>query len=110
MIAVEGTVLKFEAQGDAVVAFTAAATDVAPAFTTTLPITVGDINYAITTPADLMAVKYNMSGDFTLENDIDMTNYRFEPIGADWAHQFAGTFDGNGHTLTGLTVNTGANG
>lgn len=47
---------------------------------------------------------------FRMENDIDMTNYRFEPIGADWAHQFAGTFDGNGHTLTGLTVNTGANG
>ena len=45
VIAVEGNVLKFEAQGDAVVTFTAAATDVAPAFTTTLPITVGDINY-----------------------------------------------------------------
>lgn len=47
---------------------------------------------------------------FRMENDIDMSGYRFEPVGADWAHQFAGTFDGNGHTITGLTVNTGDNG
>ena len=47
---------------------------------------------------------------FRMENDIDMSKYRFEPIGADWTHQFAGTFDGNGHTITGLTVNTGAKG
>lgn len=105
VIAVEGTVLKFEAQGDAVVTFTAAATDVAPAFTTTLPITVGDINYAITTPADLMAVKYNMSGDFTLENDIDMTGVDFTPIGIEGntsVAKFTGTFDGKGHIIKGL--------
>ena len=105
VIAVEGTTLKFEAQGDAVVTFTAAATDVAPAFTTTLPITVGDINYAITTPADLMAVKYNMSGDFTLENDIDMTGVDFTPIGIEGntsVAKFMGTFDGKGHVIKGL--------
>lgn len=105
VVAVEGTVLKFEAQGDAVVTFTAAATDVAPAFTTTLPITVGDINYAITTPADLMAVKYNMSGNFTLENDIDMTGVDFTPIGIEGnssVAKFKGTFDGKGHVIKGL--------
>ena len=105
VIAVEGTVLKFEGQGDAVVTFTAAATDVAPAFTTTLPITVGDINYAITTPADLMAVKYNMAGDFTLENDIDMTGVDFTPIGIEGntsVAKFTGTFDGKGHIIKGL--------
>ena len=105
VIAVEGNVLKFEAQGDAVVTFTAAATDVAPAFTTTLPITVGDINYAITTPADLMAVKYNMAGDFTLENDIDMTGVDFTPIGIEGntsVAKFTGTFDGKGHIIKGL--------
>lgn len=105
VVAVEGTVLKFEAQGDAVVTFTAAATDVAPAFTTTLPITVGDINYAITTPADLMAVKYNMSGNFTLENDIDMTGVDFTPIGIEGnssVAKFKGTFDGKGHIIKGL--------
>ena len=105
VVAVEGTVLKFEAQGDAVVTFTAAATDVAPAFTTTLPITVGDINYAITTPADLMAVKYNMAGDFTLENDIDMTGVDFTPIGIEGntsVAKFTGSFDGKGHIIKGL--------
>ena len=105
VIAVEGNVLKFEAQGDAVVTFTAAATDVAPAFTTTLPITVGDINYAITTPADLMAVKYNMAGDFTLENDIDMTGVDFTPIGIEGntsVAKFTGSFDGKGHIIKGL--------
>lgn len=105
VVAVEGTTLKFEAQGDAVVTFTAAATDVAPAFTTTLPITVGDINYAITTPADLMAVKYNMSGEFTLENDIDMTGVDFTPIGIEGntsVAKFTGTFDGKGHIIKGL--------
>lgn len=105
VVAVEGTTLKFEAQGDAVVTFTAAATDVAPAFTTTLPITVGDINYAITTPADLMAVKYNMSGDFTLENDIDMTGVDFTPIGIEGntsVAKFTGNFDGKGHIIKGL--------
>lgn len=105
VVAVEGTMLKFEGQGDAVVTFTAAATDVAPAFTTTLPITVGDINYAITTPADLMAVKYNMAGDFTLENDIDMTGVDFTPIGIEGntsVAKFTGTFDGKGHIIKGL--------
>lgn len=105
VVAVEGTTLKFEAQGDAVVTFTAAATDVAPAFTTTLPITVGDINYAITTPADLMAVKYNMAGDFTLENDIDMTGVDFTPIGIEGnssVAKFTGSFDGKGHIIKGL--------
>ena len=105
VIAVEGNVLKFEAQGDAVVTFTAAATDVAPAFTTTLPITVGDINYAITTPADLMAVKYNMAGNFTLENDIDMTGVDFTPIGIEGntsVAKFTGIFDGKGHIIKGL--------
>ena len=105
VIAVEGNVLKFEAQGDAVVTFTAAATDVAPAFTTTLPITVGDINYAITTPADLMAVKYNMAGNFTLENDIDMTGVDFTPIGIEGntsVAKFTGSFDGKGNIIKGL--------
>jgi len=41
---------------------------------------------------------------FRLENDIDMSDYRFTPIGADWQHIFAGTFDGNNHKITGLNV------
>ena len=105
VVEVDGTTLKFVAQGDAVVTFAAAATDVAPAFTTTLPITVGDINYAIKTPADLMAVKYNMAGDFTLESNIDMTGVDFTPIGIEGnssVAKFTGTFDGKGHIIKGL--------
>ncbi len=48
--------------------------------------------------------------NFKLMNDIDMTGYRFEPIGNKWNQRFAGTFDGDGHTLKGLDVNTGTNG
>lgn len=47
---------------------------------------------------------------FRLENDIDMTGYRFEPIGNRWSNVFAGSFDGNGKTIKGLTVSTGASG
>lgn len=45
---------------------------------------------------------------FRLENDLDMTNYDFTPIGVDGLHWFAGTFDGNNHTITGLKVNGNA--
>lgn len=65
-----------------------------------------EYNYGTTTKyARVYLGKY-----FRLENDIDMSSYRFQPIGADWTHRFAGTFDGNGHTITGLNVSTGANG
>ena len=43
---------------------------------------------------------------FSLENDIDMSGYRFEPIGNYYTQRFGGTFDGKGHTLKGLEVNT----
>ena len=45
---------------------------------------------------------------FKLANDIDMDGYRFEPIGHDWQHIFAGNFDGNNHTITNLMVSTEA--
>ena len=44
---------------------------------------------------------------FALQNDIDMTGFRFTPIGNMWSQRFAGTFDGGGHTLKGLDINTG---
>lgn len=42
---------------------------------------------------------------FALANDIDMSGYRFEPIGSTWSQRFAGVFDGRGHKISGLTVN-----
>ena len=47
---------------------------------------------------------------FVVENDIDMTGYRFTPIGNDYGHRFAGIIDGQNHTLTGLNVNTSSTG
>jgi len=47
---------------------------------------------------------------FVIENDIDMSNYRFEPIGKGYYYRFAGIIDGQNHTLTGLDVSTGSNG
>ena len=41
---------------------------------------------------------------FRLENDIDLSTVRFMPIGKDVSHRFAGTLDGNGHKITGLTI------
>ena len=43
---------------------------------------------------------------FRMTADIDMQNYRFTPIGNDWYHHFAGTFDGNGHKIKGLNIST----
>ena len=57
--------------------------------------------------------KYNNSytgAYFRMENDIDMSGYRFSPIGDDWQHRFNGTFDGNNFSITGLSVSTGAAG
>lgn len=47
---------------------------------------------------------------FRVENDIDMTGYRFTPIANQWKIQFAGVFDGNGKKITGLNVSTGSSG
>ena len=43
---------------------------------------------------------------FSMTADIDMQQYRFTPIAKDFYHVFDGTFNGNGHTIKGLTVNT----
>lgn len=41
---------------------------------------------------------------FKVTADIDMSNYKFTPIANDWKHNFAGTFDGDGHTIRNLTI------
>jgi hypothetical protein len=47
---------------------------------------------------------------FRLENDIDFKNYRTDPIGYAVNQQFAGVFDGNGHTIKNINVATSARG
>lgn len=100
VVAVEGTTLSFVAQGNATVTFTTTGDSYIKGATLTLDITVGDINYNLTTAEDLLSVAYNLDGDFTLENDIDMAGVEFSPLG-----EFTGTFDGKGHYIKNLTYN-----
>lgn len=47
---------------------------------------------------------------FILANDIDLSSQLLTPIGFDYNHHFNGNFDGAGHTLTGLSQETGGAG
>ena len=44
--------------------------------------------------------------NITLTADIDLTGKDWTPIGTDYDNSYKGTFDGGGHTITGLTVTT----
>ena len=44
--------------------------------------------------------------NITLTADIDLTGKNWTPIGTDYDNSYTGTFDGSGHTITGLTVTT----
>ncbi|HIH95609.1 TPA: hypothetical protein HA338_16920, partial [Methanosarcina acetivorans] len=76
--------------------------------------------YQIETAAQLDQVRYNLDKDFVLMADIDLAGYEnWQPIGIfqpassapedeenpDPEVAFSGTFDGNGHTISNLTIN-----
>ena len=44
--------------------------------------------------------------NITLEKNIDLTGKDWTPIGTDYDNSYKGTFDGGGHTITGLTFTT----
>ena len=44
--------------------------------------------------------------NITLDTDIDLTGKEWTPIGTDYDNSYKGTFDGGGHTITGLTFTT----
>ena len=44
--------------------------------------------------------------NITLTADIDLTGKDWTPIGTSFDNSYTGTFDGGGHTITGLTVTT----
>ncbi|SDC15292.1 Predicted protein [Paenibacillus sp. UNCCL117] len=56
----------------------------------------------IATAADLALIRSNPGGDFKLTADITLTGL-FTPISS-----FTGTLDGNGHTISGLTITASA--
>ena len=86
--------------------------------------------YLITSAGDLMFLSDEVNGNddysysngstsysitysgkyFRLENDIDLSGYSLTPIGDDYYHHFGGVFDGNGKTITSLSVSTSGNG
>jgi PGF-pre-PGF domain-containing protein/PGF-CTERM protein len=68
--------------------------------------------FVITTTSELQAMTDALDAYYELGNDIDASETSswnngkgFDPIGDDATTQFTGTFDGQGHTITGLTVN-----
>ena len=72
-------------------------------------------NLDISTPDELMAFahavnegKYSGLTNVTvrLTDDINMTGYDWTPIGDTGERYFSGTFDGQGHTIEGLVLNT----
>ena len=72
----------------------------------------GNGNYTVTSAEGLknIAKLVNEEGktdiNITLTDNIDLTGIDWTPIGIDYNHQYTGTFDGGGHTITGLTVTT----
>ncbi len=71
----------------------------------------GQGNYIVTTAEGLKAVadianNGNLGINITLTENINLTDMDWTPIGIDYNHRYAGTFDGNGKTITGLTVTT----
>ena len=69
----------------------------------------GQGNYTVTTADGLKAVadianNSNLGINITLDKDINLTGTTWTPIGIDYKNQYTGTFDGGGHTISGLTV------
>ena len=68
-------------------------------------------SYTVTSADGLMNVAELVNGgksdiNITLDTDIDLTGKDWAPIGTDFHNSYTGTFDGGGHTITGLTVTT----
>ncbi len=65
-------------------------------------ITVDSDNYIeISTVAELQEIEMNLS--YKLIADLDISSVEWEPLG-DYNDPYLGNFDGNGHTITGLTI------
>ena len=70
-----------------------------------------DGSYTVTSADGLMNVAELVNGgktdiNITLDKNIDLTGKDWTPIGTSFDNSYTGTFDGGGHTITGLTVTT----
>ena len=70
----------------------------------------GQGNYTVTSAeglkniAKLVNEEWKLGINITLTAAIDLKGIDWTPIGIDYNHQYTGTFNGNGKTITGLTV------
>ena len=70
-----------------------------------------DGSYTVTSADGLMNVAELVNGgktdiNITLDKNIDLTGKGWTPIGTNYDNSYTGTFDGGGHTITGLTITT----
>ena len=68
-------------------------------------------SYTVTSADGLMNVAELVNGgksdiNITLDKNIDLTGKDWTPIGTDYDNSYKGTFDGGGHTITGLIFTT----
>ena len=68
-------------------------------------------SYTVTSADGLMNVAELVNGgktdiNITLDKNIDLTGKGWTPIGTSFDNSYKGTFDGGGHTITGLTFTT----
>ena len=68
-------------------------------------------SYTVTSADGLMNIAKLVNGgktdiNITLDKNIDLTGKDWTPIGTDYDNSYKGTFDGGGHTITGLTFTT----
>ena len=72
----------------------------------------GQGNYTVTSAeglkniAKLVNEEWKSDINITLTDDIDLSGTNWTPIGTNYNNAYTGIFDGNGHTITGLTVTT----
>ena len=71
----------------------------------------GDVTYYIASKAQLVKFAASVNDGVSykeetviLDNDIDLENMGWTPIGKQFANRFQGTFDGNGKTIRNLTI------
>ncbi len=62
----------------------------------------------ISSPAELLEVSEDLGGFYILTQNIDLSETEFEAIGT-LTMPFTGVFDGNGYTISGLTIHTNKN-
>ena len=71
----------------------------------------GNGSYTVYNADGLMNIAELVNGgktdiNITLDKNIDLTGKDWTPIGTSFDNSYTGTFDGGGHTITGLTITT----